>query len=355
VRLFQPLTIFAFFCTLFIGAEAFCASQKAILLDYRYPSEVCGLVSMPGDFLLQVRDEDQTLSEFFEQRMGGADQTSVKWGSGALGVLGYATKELLSLNDPFTMNYDHAEVVSEIKQSRNIVTWSFYRAGYRADGLTYKKYHDADTKYRSDIAVFRPVTLTATKRLKIREGALHKVENRNYFRQKGFCSDFVNWAYDDIFTSWWNFLPVASRTVKYLYPFETIATPDDLADSLHTKKVCEIRNLMELTYPKYTCTTSIARQIYLGRDSENQNISEHSKNIEKYLIEKRIINENYDILIPKIYFKKPIPQKERLAAAKVCKRCKQRVQNYRNTRSKLSRSCKKACEKGRFIKCPTSL
>jgi len=345
------LIIFLFFSSVAYGA------QTQMTLQFRTPIEVCSLVSLPGDFILQNMGS-KTAREFYQDNLGPTFSRGDKeWkGAGTVGAIAHGTLELLSLNDPFRMKYYHAEVITDIFRGRDLVSWSFFPIGFRGDiDIMYKQNDRRDEHFRKSFSVFRARALSQNSLLEMRERALYKVKHREeLYKQRGVCSDFVNWAYDDSFTSWWNFIPVIRKGIAALYPPEAISTPDDLADSPYTKKICEVREEDELVFPKFACTKAIAKQIYAARDSENEKIASHAQMLERYLIKKEIISEDYQILIPKLNFVEPISEEEVLEAKKACRLCKFRARKPKGGRSPLNKMCRESCRKAYVHLCSES-
>jgi hypothetical protein len=295
---------------LFAGGPLLANSSEKFLEfeDHNRGVEGCGLLSMPGDFMLQEihEDDDETLESIF----------------GTPTVYLARLKELLSLHLP-TIKLVHADIISEILGRREIMSWGFYRASAHSkrEKAEFKRYTGGSIRYRKGFEVYRAKGMTAESVMRKRERALERVARKETYGQKGICSDFVNWAYEEEFTSWWNFIPVFRRVLAEIYPPEAISTPDDLANSPYSAKVCEVEDFKNWIYPKSVCTKQLMEQIEAGLASKNRDILKHSQNLEKYLVDEKIIDSQHEVLIDKLHFVKPLSPEERVQTKASCSQC----------------------------------
>jgi hypothetical protein len=70
---------------------------------------------------------------------------------------------------------------------------------------------------------------------------------------------------------------------------EAIQTPDDIAESYMTKKVCDVENA-KLVFPMRKPVASWLRELQADRRSNNQAVKTHAQRVIDELIKQRIIS-----------------------------------------------------------------
>lgn len=283
----------------------------------------CGLVSYPGDIILQKEET------FTEHRLG--DNI----------ILAAKVREILSFNSP-NIQYGHAEIITEVaKDSQNLslVSWSFYPPRFQEHlpederkGPFIQFGYGENPIYRMNFSVYRVRPSILKTVTELREEALANIKYRTKDSVFGYrylpvdpghphpsgrmewqkvefgtrlsvCSDFVAWAYSKHITSWWNRLPFASQIIATIYPFEAITTPDSLAKSPDTQKVCEISNL-DLKLPGGKVLTSeIVTLATQSLNSKDEKIKSHAQWILTKLLTEKIVDDSLKILIPEFTIK----------------------------------------------------
>ncbi len=370
------------------------------VLKFADPNEACALVAGPGDFILQkvavpevVESEDGT--EIVSKRT-----SSQMFGRGTMALV--RLKELLSLNDPFKMTYGHAELITQVSAGKNIASWSFYPPSFqrrqdreaREQGEqgehferqpNFRRYSYSSIEYRSNFSVYRMKAVTASRSVRQRERALERGEftqasdfedqstrlNRAY-GERGVCSDFVNWAHRNQATSWWNFIPVVRKGLAAIYPPEAVTTPDDLAESPYTSKVCEVGQRVlkdeggmltltdpELLFPGVVCTKDLIASLDPALRSGNPRVSSHARDVEAFLVNEQIIDSSHRVLVKKLHFLEPISEAERLESAAQCRACRQDQQSragaFGNKPGQalppMSQACRTSCAKAKIVSC----
>jgi hypothetical protein len=297
------------------------------LVDYTESIEIkvpsaevaCGLLANAGDIILQHE------STFDEHHLGDNILRLAK------------LKEILSFKSP-EIKYGHAELITDIATDTSglsLVSWSFYPPKFQ-DHLPpedrkgpYVQYgYGGDPTYRFNFAVFRVLPGIIATTTELRELALKNTEFKQRDSVYGYrmlqqsqgngksgatklvktavafstfmnvCGDFVAWAYEKHITSWWNRIPVARQIIATLYPPESIVTPDDLASSPYTEKVCDIENL-KLKYPQGPISTVVLmKAIQESLTSVNPIIQKHATWVRNFLLNRNIINVDGEILQP---------------------------------------------------------
>ncbi len=272
--------------------------------EYQKPNDVCHMTSSPGHLLLQKSKTDRTdLFADFGQKTSR----------------GIQLLELLKFEDT-TIDYGHAEVITKINSGQDIQTWSYYPWMFNrgkqetehrppfvhmSEGWTWCPYwFDEDGKkvvdckhytndYRTNYTVYNVNASSLEKELKRKEKALKKVDNKENFFRKGLavCSDFVNWAFDNVITSNWNFIPGVKKLIQAVYIPEGWQTPDNLADSYMTDKVCEIKK-GELIYPLEMNLRDLIADVMINRTSKRKEISEHAERVYEELKTEGLIDHS---------------------------------------------------------------
>ncbi|MEN9723359.1 MAG: hypothetical protein RJB38_1345, partial [Pseudomonadota bacterium] len=249
----------------------------------------------------------------------------------------------------------------------------------------FRRYSFSSLAYRTNYTVYRMKALSAASTLNLREKALARggfteaqdppdqsaVLDQRY-GDGGVCSDFVNWAHGNHATSWWNFLPGVRKGIATVFPPEAITTPDDLAESPYTRKVCEIGQkvirgdhhspeltLPELLYPGAICTKDLVTRLEPALRSQNPRIATHAQDIESFLIREQILSPNHDILVKKIYFLPPLPESERVKAEAECLACRRDQELRSRSLSRgsagasvpMSTSCQNSCQEAKTLRC----
>jgi len=282
--------------------------KARFLYDLR-PREVCSIVGNPGDLLLQRISNEESDQEFKNKYDG-------------IHFLG----QVLSLNPSLGMKYGHAELIYQITNLEDLLTVSYYpkdtREGKKAEDrlIRLKKfmyYDNAWFDHRSYYDVFRLTGLGDKDLAKKRSAAIEKVLHPEDYGDRGLCSDFVNWAYDNYITSWWNFLPLIRQGIATIYPPESVTLPDNLADSPFAKRVCKVRKKLlmnrsgafdpdedptDLIEPHMVCTADLMRSIRSGLSVENDALNTHADELAAFLESKDILDSEGQMLVSKIYF-----------------------------------------------------
>jgi hypothetical protein len=293
-------------------------NRPVAILHVDSAETACGILANPADIILQAG------SLFDQHQLGDQLLRLVK------------LKEILSFSDT-NIEYSHAEIITEIStdiSSANLVSWSYYPPAFQQHlppeqrkGPFIEFGHGEYPDYRTDFSVFRakkPYWITLTK---LRELTLRNIQYRSKDSVYGYrplpdpldssryvnakvefamnfnsCSDFVAWAYERYFTAWWNRVPAIRHLAAYLYPPESFTTPDDLAKTPDTEKVCTIEGL-RLTYPtEPTPTSTLITAIRESLQSSNDSIRSHAKWVRSVLVREGIISSDDQILINSFRF-----------------------------------------------------
>jgi hypothetical protein len=283
----------------------------------------CGLLSYPGDIILQHEET------FTEHRLG--DNI----------ILAAKIREIMTFNSP-DIKYGHAEIITSVaKDSQNLslVSWSFYPPRFQEHlpederkGPFIQFGYGENPIYRMNFSIYRVRPSILKSVTELREEALANIQHRTKDSVYGFrylpvdpaladssnkmewqkiefgtrlsvCSDFVAWAYSRHITSWWNRLPFASQIIATIYPFEAVTTPDSIAKSPDTQKVCEISNLGLKIPGGKVQTSELIKLSVPSLNSKNEEIKKHSQWVLQKLISEHIIDQNLQILVPEFAIK----------------------------------------------------
>lgn len=271
--------------------------------EYKRATEVCSMLGGPGNILLRrSHEKDIDLYTDFNPRT-----------SGAIKLI-----EALKFSDS-TLDFRHAEVITEIERDTKISTLGFYpllfnkgrseedkipnfleiKKGYRrCDSEGCDTYND----YRTNLAWLRVRAGDLKEEREKRESSLKKIDQKEKYPKIGVCSDFVNWTYGNEITSDWNFIPVVKNLVQFVYIPEGFQTPDDLYDSYMTETVCEIEN-RQLTYPKKVNARKMIARLLEDKKSSRVEIKTHAEKTLDKLKKKNIIDQNNKVKADIINFK----------------------------------------------------
>ncbi|MBK22803.1 MAG: hypothetical protein CME70_02265 [Halobacteriovorax sp.] len=253
-------------------------------VQFKSANQVCHTVSSPGEIILRkaLMYDGSTDSDF---------------GPATMKYINFLEK--LKGNDQ-VLNYRHAEVISNLESYNNIETESYYPWIFNLNkpeeekmpmflkiNNQYKKYQNYRTKY----TVLRVKGLTHWGETKKRELALARLAIKQSYSRLGTCADFANWTYFHAITSNWNVVPVVKQAISMAWLPEGMQTPDNLADSHMTQKICEVEN-SKLIFPKRIEVKSFVNRLKKDTKSNSKRISEHAEGVMKMLKEKGVIDEN---------------------------------------------------------------
>ncbi len=367
------------------------------VLKFSDPNEACALVAGPGDFLLQKVAVPEVLERDDGTEAVSNRTSSQMFGRGTMALV--RLKEVLSLNDPFKMTYGHAELITQVSAGKNIASWSFYppsfqrrqehEAAERGEAFerkpNFRRYSFSSIEYRSNFSIYRMKAVSSSSSVRQREKALERGEFTEAldfedqssrldkaYGDRGVCSDFVNWAYRNHATSWWNFIPVVRKGLAAAFPPEAFTTPDNLAESPYTRKVCEVGQKVvkdedgalsltepELLYPNVVCTKDLIATLDPALKSSNPRVASHARDVESFLVAEGIIDSRHQVLVKKLHFLEPISEAERLEAAAQCRVCRRdhqaRASAYGHrpgaAQPPMSAACRTSCAKAKVVSC----
>ncbi len=315
------LFLFLLACTVKAQNELSLASIKEIIVP---SSEMgCGLLTYPGDIILQHEET------FHEHRLG--DNI----------ILAAKIKEILSFKKP-EVKFGHAEIITNIAKDPlhlSLVSWSFYPPRFqehlpeedRKGPFIQFGYGDSPM-YRMNYSVYRVKRTLLSTTTDLREEALSNIKYRSKDSVYGYrlqpqqnnqsegssamewqkvefsqwmnvCSDFVAWAYSKNISSWWNRIPIAKQLIATVYPFEAMTTPDDLASSPDTVKLCEVNNL-DLKLPESGIDTKKTLAMLIeSLKSKNEEIVKHAEWVKARLVKAGIITPEFEPLFDRFSIK----------------------------------------------------
>jgi hypothetical protein len=367
------------------------------VLRFADPNEACALVAGPGDFILQKVAVPEVLEQENGTETASKRTSSEMFGRGTMALI--RLKEILSLNDPFLMKYGHAELITQISSGKNIASWSFYPPSFqrrqereaqeKGEAFerqpNFRRYSYSSIEYRSNFSIYRMKALTSSGSVRQREKALERGQfteagdfedqtsrlDRAY-GSRGVCSDFVNWAHGNHATSWWNFIPVVRKGLASVFPPEAFTTPDDLAESPYTRKVCEVGQRVvkdedgalsltepELIYPGFVCTKDLIATLDPALKSSNPRVASHARHVEAFLTNEGIIDSDHRVLVKKLHFLEPISEAERATEQARCQVCRQEQQSRAaafggktgQVLPPMNEACRTSCAKARVVSC----
>lgn len=268
-------------------------SQKRIgKIKFKTALDACYSLALPGDILLRraLLTEGTTDDDF-----GPKTMALIK------------ALETLKGNDT-KLTYRHSELIIDLPHYNNIVTLSYYPWQFNWGKpkeekmplfLTIDNHYQEYINYRSKFSIFKVKAKNSGKAIKKKERALERAAKRDLFLTLGTCADFVNWTYYSAITSNWNRVPVLRHAIALLYFPEGIDTPDDLADSYMTDKVCDVEN-SKLIYPTIIDMSHWVQELVSGKKSSSAKIRAHSEKIFNKLKQDKLIKEDgtplYDLL-----------------------------------------------------------
>jgi hypothetical protein len=250
---------------------------------FRFESanDACFLFSAPGDILLRKAYNLQEEYADFSPKL-----------------LSYIKiLEVLKGSDTH-LDYRHAELITKLTSGDNIESLSFYPPSFNRGKPEEEKMpkflinnnkYQGYLLYRSRYAIVRVLGVSAEKMTQRKQEALARAEQMENYHTRGTCADFINWTYKNIITSKWNFIPGIKNLIPYLYMPEAIQTPDDIAESYMTKKVCDVENA-KLVFPMRKPVASWLRELQADRRSNNQAVKTHAQRVIDELIKQRIIS-----------------------------------------------------------------
>lgn len=253
-------------------------------ITFKSANQVCHTVSSPGEIVLR-------------KALMYSGETDSDFGPATMKYINMLEK--IKGNDQ-ELNYRHAEVISNLESYNNIETESYYPWIFNLDkpeeekmpmflkiNNKYKKY----LNYRSKYTVVRVKGLTHWGETKKRELALARLAMKQTYSRLGTCADFANWTYFNSITSNWNVIPGIKQAVQLAWLPEGVQTPDNIADSYMTQKVCEVEN-SKLIFPKRVEVKSFVSRLNKDKSSNSTRISEHAEKVLEMLKTKGVIDED---------------------------------------------------------------
>lgn len=252
-------------------------------VTFKSANQVCHTVSSPGEIILR-------------KALMYDGSTDNDFGPSTMKYINFLEK--LKGNDT-VLSYRHAEVISGLESYNNIATESYYPWQFNLNKpeeekmpmfLTIDNKYQKYSNYRSKYSVFRVKGLTYWGETKKREIALARLAMKQTYTRMGTCADFANWTYLHAITSNWNVIPGLKQAMQIMYLPEGVQTPDNLADSYMTQKVCEVEN-SKLIFPKRIEVKSFVDRLKKDKSSASKRISEHAEKVMTMLQEKGVIDE----------------------------------------------------------------
>jgi len=250
-------------------------------VTFKSANHVCAMIAAPGNIILRkaLLIDGRTDNDFSDKIMK-------------------VIRAIEKLKGADTnLNFRHTELITQIENYNNIETLSYYPWYF----MTRKP--DEEKKplfmlmnnrnpeyfsYRSKFAVYRVVEPRFEIGVNTRESALKRIESKYLFNKMGTCADFVNWLFNNTITSPWNQVPIVRRLVNLLYPPEAIQTPDDIADSPQTEKVCEVEN-STLIFPQEIDVKNLNNRTQQDLRSKDERVRKHAKNVRNFLIKNGVL------------------------------------------------------------------
>jgi len=261
-----------------IPAEKFTSAfpVRTTALTFRTANQVCGMLSAPGNIILRkaLLIDGSTENDF---------------SSGIMKMINRL--ESLKGGDQL-LNYRHSELISRIENYNNIETISYYpwyfmlgkpKEDRKPMFMIMNKEHPEYFTYRSKYSVFRVRGERFDIERERREHALNRADARILYSRLGTCADFVNWTYGNMITSSWNQIPAIRRLIRFFYIPEAIQTPDNLADSPQTEKVCEVEN-SELLFPQELNAKDWVNRVNLDLRSDLEEVRKHAEKVMQFLV-----------------------------------------------------------------------
>lgn len=252
-------------------------------VQFKSANQVCHTVASPGNIILRKA-----------LLYGG--ETDNDFGPATMKYINYLEK--LKGNDT-ELNYRHAEVISNLESYNNIETESYYPWMFnfgKAEEekmpmfLTINNQYPKYQNYRTKYTVLRVKGLSYWGETKKRELALARVALKESYLRLGTCADFANWTYFNAITSNWNVIPGLKQAIQIAWLPEGMQTPDNLADSHMTQKICEVEN-SKLIFPKRIEVKSFVNRLKKDKKSNSKRISEHAEKVMEMLKKKGVVDE----------------------------------------------------------------
>jgi hypothetical protein len=252
-------------------------------------NHLCWALSMPGDIILR-------------KALLLNDSTEDDFGPSTMGWINFL--ESLKGNDQ-KLTYRHAEIITALPSANDIQSQSYYPWIFNLNKENEDKmpmflhvtqdYHDY-MLYRTKFTVLRVRALTKWGETRKKELALARVAIKQSYLRLGTCADFINWTYMHAITSNWNRLPILKLAAQMAYLPEGIQTPDNLADSYMTQKVCDVTNSNFDENQKIIVEDWLDRAISASHSINNE-IKKHGLQVIQFMREKNIIDDQNQILV----------------------------------------------------------
>ena len=272
---------------------------RAISVTFDNPYSGCALASSPGDILLQdCRACDPEVDENCDP--GESPEIST---FGRATSVAFKIKEVLALNPlAVNMKYCHSEVLTDIESGKNFVSDSFYPPIFQKmrgvspkdEKPAFRRYSINNFEYRSHFSVYLVRGYTQSHGRWYREQALERVDHKETYSGWGTCADFVEWAFQSFIGHPLNQIP----GIKVLISSLALggASPDNIAQSPNTKKICEFSQdegaRVKLEYPTSLSTKTVVARMQNALGSKNEHIAAHARWIQKTLVEKSVLSSD---------------------------------------------------------------
>ena len=209
------------------------------------------------------------------------------------------------------LQYRHAEVLSDLDDYNNIHSvgyypWLFNIGKAKEDKMPmFLKINNKDShyfNYRTKYTAFRVKAYTYWAETKKKELAMLRLATHQTYLRLGTCADFVNWTYFNAITSDWNRIPILKQAISLAWLPEGVQTPDNLADSYMTEKICEVDN-SKLLFPKEVIVKSWVNRLKRDKKSGNKKINKHANDVWNFLIKHAVIKEDGTRILDIVKFK----------------------------------------------------
>jgi hypothetical protein len=252
-------------------------------LNFKSANHACYTVSTPANIILRK-----------SLLVGG----STKDDFGEKTMKAIRSLEMLKGSDD-DLDYRHAEIITNLESYNNIETTSYYpwAFNYKKDKSERKpQFLKIDNNYgeyfnyRSKYSVFRVKARTFEMETWKKEMALKRAGVKKSYLRLGTCADFINWTYLHDLTSKWNQVPVLKHLMQIVYLPEGIQTPDNLADSHMTEKICEVED-SQIVYPQYKVVRDWRDRLVEDQKSSNEKIKNHAQTVLTFLRSNQILDD----------------------------------------------------------------
>lgn len=273
-------------------------NMKAATIEVDTAPEICYYIMSPGDIMLRKSfgndPETRENRDFGPTTLGLID---------LLENLKFQKNELL---------YRHAEIITSLPSPFNISTIGYYPWAFNLSQIEDEKkplFFEINIKYpyyqlyRNNFSVYRIKSSNWPRQVFKRELALYRTDHYYLYPRLGVCSDFVNWAYFHDITDDWNQIPVVKHLMQIVYLPEGIQTPDNLANSPQTQKICEI-HFGKLIYPQRVVLKDLVDMNRAALGSSRPEIYQHAQKTLDFLEKNGVIDQQYRPLFDTMTLKK---------------------------------------------------